>query len=90
MKDKENLMFPHTHKTVILLDHGATMLESSQQKTDFDVLQKGRAPGLLPLAHITKTMWTCNVEAALEYCRIIWDIYPEDKLVGSFQRQILK
>ena len=83
MKPKENLLFPHTHKTIILLDHGVTMLESSQQSTDFDVLQKGRAPGLIPLAPITKTMWTCNVEAALEYGRIIWDIYPEDKLVRT-------
>ncbi|XP_064633447.1 integrator complex subunit 13-like [Lineus longissimus] len=81
MQEKESLLFPHTHKTIIILDHGAEMMESSQQSTDFDVLQKGRAPGLLPLAPITKTMWTCNVEAALEYCRIIWDIYPEDKLI---------
>ena len=26
-------------------------------------------------------MWTCSVEAAMEYSRIVYDIYPEIKLV---------
>ncbi|XP_074646913.1 integrator complex subunit 13-like [Tubulanus polymorphus] len=74
-------MYPHSHKTVIVLDHDPHLLTSSKQSTEFDVLQKGRAPGIIPLAPVTKTLWTANVEAAIEFARIIWDIYPCDKLI---------
>jgi len=30
---------------------------------------------------ITKTLWTCNVEAVLEYIRIVYDTFPSDKLL---------
>lgn len=73
--------FSHWHKTLILLDHGQHMLRSSKQETDFDILQKGRVSGLLPLAPVTKSMWTCSVEASLEYCRVLWDIFPHGKLI---------
>jgi len=26
-------------------------------------------------------MWTCSIEAVLEYCRIVWDLFPEGKLI---------
>ena len=42
---------------------------------------QSRAPGIIPLAPITKSMWTCSVEAAVEYARIVYDVYPGTKLV---------
>ena len=44
-------------------------------------VKQSRAPGIIPLAPITKSMWTCSVEAAMEYSRIVYDIYPGIKLV---------
>ncbi|XP_071448707.1 integrator complex subunit 13 [Hetaerina americana] len=35
----------------------------------------------IPLAPISKSLWTCCVEAAVEYCRIVWDIFPQGKLI---------
>lgn len=29
----------------------------------------------------SKTLWTCSVEAAMEYCRIVWDLFPRRKLI---------
>jgi len=26
-------------------------------------------------------MWTCTIEAVLDYCRIVWDLFPEGKLI---------
>ena len=44
-------------------------------------MQRTRGPGFIPLAPISKRVWTCVVEATLEYCRIVWDIFPEDKCI---------
>ena len=34
------------------------------------------------LAAINKSVWTCAVEAVAEYCRIVWDIFPnQDRLL---------
>ena len=39
-------------------------------------------PGFIPLAAINKSVWTCAVEAVAEYCRIVWDIFPnQDRLL---------
>lgn len=29
----------------------------------------------------SKSLWTCSVEASLEYCRIVWDLFPHRKLI---------
>lgn len=31
--------------------------------------------------NLTKSLWTCSIEAALEYHRIITDLFPVDKLL---------
>ena len=74
-------MFPITHKTVIVLDRCPYFLESSQQPVDFDMIVKSKVAGVIPLAPITKSLWTCNVEAVLEYVRVIYDLFPSNKLV---------
>jgi len=71
---------PHSHKTVFVLDHGPYFALPCHQ-VEFDVTRRG-GPGFIPLAPISKSVWTCAVEAVAEYCRIVWDIFPaQDKLV---------
>lgn len=75
------MSFPVSHKTVFVLDHGPSFSGSCQQPIEFDIFTKTRQPGIIPLAPITKSLWTCSVEAAIEYCRIVWDIFPTEKLI---------
>lgn len=71
-----------SHKTVFVVDHCPYMAESSRQQVECDVLTKSRAQGVIPLAPVSKSLWTCAVECSMEYCRILYDIYPRDKLVN--------
>ncbi|XP_052740102.1 protein asunder isoform X2 [Bicyclus anynana] len=73
-------MFPTNHKTIFVLDHTPYFGISSDNPIDFDV-SKSRGPGYVPLPPVCKSLWTCSVEAAVEYCRIVWDLFPEGKLV---------
>lgn len=75
-------MFSVAHKTVFVVDHCPYMAESSRQQVECDVLTKSRAHGVIPLAPVSKSLWTCAVECSMEYCRILYDIYPRDKLVN--------
>jgi len=72
------------HKTVFVLDHAPFFNYGCNNPHEFD-FSKSRIPGVIPLAPIDKSLWTCCVEATLEYCRVVWDIYPSGKLV-SFAR----
>ncbi|XP_078678571.1 integrator complex subunit 13-like isoform X1 [Branchiostoma floridae x Branchiostoma belcheri] len=78
-------IFPSSHKTVVILDHSPFMSEPCGQTVDFDILPKSRAaPGIIPLAPLAKSLWTCTVEAASEYARVVYDVYPprsRDKLL---------
>ncbi|KAG8228667.1 hypothetical protein J437_LFUL008904 [Ladona fulva] len=71
---------PSNHKTVFVLDHSPYFGISCECQLEFD-FSKSRGPGFIPLAPISKSLWTCSVEAAVEYCRIVWDIFPQGKLV---------
>lgn len=75
-------MFSVSHKTVFVVDHCPYMAESSRQQVECDVVTKSRAQGFIPLAPVSKSLWTCGVECSMEYCRILYDIYPIDKLVS--------
>lgn len=75
------MAFPVSHKTVFVLDHGPNFSGPCHQSMEFDIFTKTRQPGIIPLAPLSKTLWTCSVEAAIEYCRIVWDIFPVEKLV---------
>ncbi|XP_063785178.1 integrator complex subunit 13 isoform X2 [Pseudophryne corroboree] len=74
--------FSESHKTVFVVDHCPYMAESCRQNVDFDMLTKNRTQGIIPLAPISKSLWTCAVEASMEYCRIMYDIFPFKKLVN--------
>jgi len=73
------MSYPHSHKTVFVLDH-CPQFAMPCDSVEFD-MQRTRGPGFIPLAPISKRVWTCVVEATLEYCRIVWDIFPEDKCI---------
>uniref|UniRef100_A0A1B6E3M0 Protein asunder n=1 Tax=Clastoptera arizonana TaxID=38151 RepID=A0A1B6E3M0_9HEMI len=73
-------MFPNNHKTIFVLDHTPYFGISCEDPMEFD-FNKARGTGFIPLAPITKSLWTCSVESALEYCRIVWDLFPTGKLI---------
>ncbi|XP_053575066.1 integrator complex subunit 13 isoform X1 [Bombina bombina] len=75
-------IFSESHKTVFVVDHCPYMAESCRQHVEFDMLTKNRTQGIIPLAPISKSLWTCAVETSLEYCRIMYDIFPFKKLVN--------
>ncbi|GFN84462.1 protein asunder homolog [Plakobranchus ocellatus] len=69
--------FPVSHKTVFVLDRSPYFAQSCNEPIEYDFLRKGS--GIIPAAPITKSLWTCNVEALQEYLRIVMDIYPREK-----------
>uniref|UniRef100_A0A3P8X7K6 Integrator complex subunit 13 n=1 Tax=Esox lucius TaxID=8010 RepID=A0A3P8X7K6_ESOLU len=75
-------LFSVSHKTAFVVDHCPYMAESSRQQVECDVLTKSRGQGVIPLAPVSKSLWTCAVECSMEYCRILYDVYPTKKLVN--------
>ncbi|XP_055716375.1 protein asunder [Phlebotomus papatasi] len=70
------------HKSVFVLDHTPYFGISSQTSVNLEFL--GSKAILLPpspLPIISKSLWTCSVEASVEYCRIVWDLFPQGKFV---------
>lgn len=80
-------IFSESHKTVFVVDHCPYMAESCRQHVEFDMLVKNRTQGIIPLAPISKSLWTCSVESSMEYCRIMYDIFPFKKLVSVKYKQ---
>eukprot|EP00094_Tigriopus_californicus_P004701 TCALIF_04523-PA protein Name:"Similar to asun Protein asunder homolog (Xenopus tropicalis)" AED:0.24 eAED:0.24 QI:0/0.5/0/1/1/1/3/0/611 len=75
------MAFPMNHKTIFVMDHHPNFSMACDQ-IEFD-FHKARTPnaGYIPAPPVTKTMWTCATEAVMEYCRIVWDIFPTNKLI---------
>ena len=73
------MAFPVSHKTVFVLDH-SPQFSMACDVVDFDSLKTSMqaAARQIPIAPIYKTMWTSVSESILEYCRIVWDIFPPD------------
>ena len=75
------MAFPVNHKTVFVLDESPNFSMAADQM-DFDFHKSRNVGGNYTAAPpIVKTMWTCATESVLEYCRIVWDIFPKDKLI---------
>lgn len=62
------------HKTVFVLDHSPYFGISAESM--LELVATGPP--------ISKSLWTCSVEASVEYCRIVWDLFPNGKLVSLF------
>lgn len=75
---------PPVKRTVIVLDHGSKFLSLSKQHIDFDGGgKKGKGKGSSTSSPVFKSSWTCSIEAAVEYCRIVYDIFPNEYLVSE-------
>uniref|UniRef100_A0A673H5P5 Protein asunder homolog n=1 Tax=Sinocyclocheilus rhinocerous TaxID=307959 RepID=A0A673H5P5_9TELE len=75
-------IFSVSHKTAFVVDHCPYMAEPSRQLIECDMLTKSRSQGVIPLAPVSKCLWTCAIECSMEYCRIVYDVYPTKKLVN--------
>ncbi|XP_034112364.1 protein asunder [Drosophila nasuta] len=82
-------MFERNQKTIFVLDHTRYFSISSEQYISMDYL-KGKplpetsaASATTPVAQtqLSKSLWTCAVESSIEYCRIVWDLFPGRKHV---------
>lgn len=60
-------------KTVFVLDHTPYFGISGEDPFSLDI--KGSKISL------KKSLWTWSVESSIEYCRIIWDLFPTGKLI---------
>ncbi|KAL3997721.1 Cell cycle and development regulator family protein [Acanthocheilonema viteae] len=64
------------HKTVIVLDHSPDFATSSNFKIDLPL--KDSTTGQMHVVNqVEKTLWTCAVESAFEFHRIVDEIYPD-------------
>lgn len=75
------MSLPVNHKTLFVLDHSSFFNKSCNQSIEYDILGKGKTPGIIPAAPIFKSLWTCSVETVMEYVRVVYDIYPTSKLI---------
>ncbi|CAD6991453.1 protein asunder [Ceratitis capitata] len=78
-------------KTIFVLDHTQYFSISSEDYIPLELL-KGK-PGVSEPTkdasaavgthdvQFSKSLWTCSVESSIEYCRIVWDLFPRGKLV---------
>ncbi|XP_055523841.1 protein asunder [Wyeomyia smithii] len=64
------------HKTVFVLDHTPYFGISCEAPIDCEFIKSK-----IPIPPISKSLWTCAVEASVEYCRIAWDLFPTGKLI---------
>ncbi|KAJ8047812.1 Integrator complex subunit 13 [Holothuria leucospilota] len=81
-----------SHKTVFVLDHSHCFSKPSGIVVDYDLSSKNRTPGFIPLHPLNKTLWTWSVECILEYCRMVYDIFPTGKhicLIASDEAAIV-
>ena len=77
---------PPVKRTVIVLDHSSKFLAFSKQHIDFDSggkKSKGKNSGTSGLSPVFKSSWTCSIDAAVEYCRIVYDIFPNEYVVSE-------
>ncbi|XP_071817960.1 integrator complex subunit 13-like [Apostichopus japonicus] len=71
-----------SHKTVFVLDHSYHFSKASGIVVDYDLGSKNRTPGFIPLHPLSKSLWTWSVECVLEYCRMVYDIFPTNKHIS--------
>lgn len=71
--------------TVFVIDRSSRFLSLSKQHIDLDGTGKGKAQGKggkSALGPVYKNAWTCCVEATIEYCRIVYDLFPNEYMVS--------
>ena len=74
-------MAEHNEKTIFVLDHTPYFGISAESYIDFECILKSKGHHAAAVQPISKSLWTFAVESSVEYCRIVWDLYPSDKLI---------
>lgn len=81
-------MFDINYKTLFILDHCGTFNEPSGVFIELETSKpppaqnsSSRLPNYFPLfiPPIIKSLWTITVENVLEYSRIVWDVYSDER-----------
>ncbi|XP_068153200.1 LOW QUALITY PROTEIN: protein asunder [Drosophila tropicalis] len=77
-------MFERNQKTIFVLDHTRYFSIASEEYISMEYL-KGKQTGLEAGAsggtQFSKSLWTCACESSIEYCRVVWDLFPGIKHV---------
>ena len=80
-------------QTVLVIDHGTAIAVLDSIRMDFvdgvasssSSKHKSSNHSSTSIGSLSKSIWTIMVEGAVEYCRIIYDLLPEDYMVmGGF------
>lgn len=66
-------LFPVNHKTVFVVDHTPYFGLASSSRIQMD-----NAKRTTNGVGAFKSMWTCCIESVVEYCRIVWDLFPDN------------
>ena len=91
IRDGRQVKAPKSHKTVIVIDHSENFAQPCGESVELDPAAKLRgnsseSGALWPAANSTvffKTIWSSALEAVIEYCRIVFDLFdPEDKMIS--------
>ena len=61
---------------IVLAANSLSSCECGQGIT-FEVTGASRGSKSSASKTVTKTIWSCSVEAVLEYCRIVFDLFPD-------------
>ncbi len=65
------MAFPVCHKTVFVLDQSSAFSQSCE-RLEIEIPKSTS----IPAVPIDKSIWTSVTESVLEYCRIVYDIFP--------------
>ena len=63
-------------KTVLVTAANSLSAASCGQSISFD-LGLGKTKTAANTKLISKSLWTCCVEAIVEYCRVVFDLFPD-------------
>lgn len=83
-------MYDLNQKTIFVLDHTQYFSISSEDYIPLDFLKGKTGTADAPMSaaagssaglQFSKSLWTCSVESSIEYCRIVWDLFPRGKLI---------
>jgi len=74
------MSFPASHKTVFVLDHSPdfSMPCDSIRFDTIKFCQPQQQQSYPVIPPVSKSLWSSASESVLEYCRVVWDIFPPD------------
>ena len=68
-------------KTVLVIVGNQYSSHSCGQSMKLELSQGGKGNKAANTRILTKSVWTCCVEAVSEYCRVVLDLFPEQHQV---------